>query len=185
MAENELKIGFCPTMAEIAKTIGIENKNVALYPLGSAAEALYYVKNTALDCIVIGRIAKVSEISESVRRMPLQENGTTLVARRKGFIDYHDLPLIPIVTYLDEHSVASLITDTRNTQFVADFDEAMAQLTHSNAALIAWKDYNDSLELLIPADEVGNKIIDFRLPTLYYQAGKEGIVRNLKLDGLI
>ncbi len=185
MAENDLKIGFCPTMVEIAKKIGQENENISLFPLGSAAEALYYVKSAALDGVVIGRIAKAAEISDSVKRLPLQEEGVTLVARRKGFIDYRNLNQIPIVTYLNEATVKSLISDTQNVQFVTDFDETEGLLTHSNAALIDWKDYNDSLELLIPADEAGNKVIDFRLPTLYYQAVKEEVVKNLKLDGSV
>ena len=185
MSRNELKIGFCPTMSEIARKIGQKNGNVTLIPLGSAAEALYYVKSGALDGVIIGRIAKRTEISDSVRRLALQNQGVTLVARQKGFIDYRDLPHIPIVTYLSEETVRPLIHDTRNTQFVIDFNEAEAFLTRNNAALIDWSDYSDSLELLIPVDESGNKIIDFRLPSLYYQASREEEVKNLNLDGAV
>ncbi len=185
MSEQDLKIGFCPTMSEIAQKIGSKNEGVSLIPLGSAAEALYYVKSATLDAVIIGRIAKRKEISDSVRRLVLQDKGATLVARQKGFIHYRDLPQIPIVTYLDEKTVQALVSDIRNTQFVIDFTEAEAYLSRNNAALIDWSDYNDSLELLIPVDEAGNKIIDFRLPSLYYQAAREEDVKNLELDGLV
>ena len=182
MVANEFKMGFCPTMTNIAQAIGKSNKNISLFPLGSAAEALYYVKNGVLDGVVIGRIAKTAEISESVERLPLQTEGVTLVARQKGFINYKDLNQVPIVTYLDQQVVKTVIPNTKNIQYVSDFTETMAELNFSNAALIKWSDYNDSLELLIPVDENGNKIISFRLPTLYYQTDKKSIVKNLVLD---
>jgi len=72
------------------------------------------------------------------------------VARQKGFVYYKDLNQVPIVTYLDQQLVKAVIPSTENIQYVSDFSEITTQLNFSNAALIKWEDYNDSLELLIP-----------------------------------
>ncbi len=72
------------------------------------------------------------------------------MARQKGFVYYKDLNQVPIVTYLDQQLVKAVIPSTENIQYVSDFSEITTQLNFSNAALIKWEDYNDSLELLIP-----------------------------------
>ncbi len=171
-------LGFCPTMSGWAKRLNSIDNSIELYPLNSAAEALYYVKNGMVDGIVVGRYAKKREISPAIDKRCLVKEGATLVNRQKGFVEQSDLKFLKIVTYLAEEKVREMLPDTQNMIFVDSFESAVAQLNSVDAALIDWHDYRDEFELLIPVEK-GEKVKRFRLPVLYYNRQKQDYVRDL------
>ncbi len=172
-------LGYCPTMTGIARELADKNKNenISFVPVGSAAEALYYLKADEIQGALIGRIAKSTEINPETRKIKLQEEGYTIVTWQKGFIDQSNLPDLPVVTYLPEPVVRNIIPEVKQIRFVKS-EEEMIRHMNDHAGLIPWSDYKDEYELLIPMER-GGKMIRFRLPVIYCKEGNKEIFLSL------
>ncbi len=174
----EFKLGFCPTMADHAIHLKQKEKSIDLYPFGSAAEALYYLREGHVDGVVIGRFAKKSELSPSIKKQCIEKEGYTLVSFRKGFIENANLQDLPVRTYLPEELVRNKYPELRHITFYTSFEEAFGGLRPSEAALIDWHDYQDELELLIPVEN-GEKVKKYRLAILFFQQQKEETAKKI------
>ncbi len=175
---TDFKLGFCPTMANIAIDLKSKNDLIELYPFGSAAEALFYLKQNAMDGIVIGRFAKQAEISPQIDKQCLQKEGYTLISGQKGFIEFEYIGRLQVHTYLPETLVKEKFPELKNIQFHPDKNTALQNVNRTEVALIDWHDYEDRFELMIPVDE-GGKIKKYRLPILYYQKAKAGLANKI------
>ncbi|MCD6200883.1 MAG: hypothetical protein J7K46_03655 [Bacteroidales bacterium] len=176
---KKVMIGYCPTMQGIAKELDKKNKNenLSFVPLGSAAEALYYLKADQIQGALIGRIAKNAEITPDTRKVNLQEEGYTIVSWQKGFIDRSSLPDLPVVTYVPESVTREILPEARQIIFVKSEKEMISHM-NDHVGLIPWSDYKDKYDLLIPM-EGGDKMIRFRLPVIYYKEGNKEIFLSL------
>ncbi len=171
---GDFKLGFCPTMEGIARKIAHKTNNISFIPLGSAAEALYYLREDQIEGALIGRIAKKSEITPDIIKVNLQKDGFTLISLHKGFINKSDLPALPVVTFIPPDIVKNVIPEVKNVKLV-ESEEEMFNYLNDHAGLIPWSNYKDEYELLIPM-EAGGKMIRFRLPVIYYRKGNEDVV---------
>ncbi len=169
--DTNFKLGFCPTMANIAIELKGENNFIELYPLGSAAEALFYLKQGAMDGIVIGRFAKQAEISQQIDKHCLQKEGYTLISHQKGFVEFEHIGRLQVHTYLPENLVREKFPELKKIKFHPTKTAALQNVNSTEVALIDWHDYDDRWELMIPVDE-GGKIKKYRLPILYFQKKK-------------
>ncbi len=176
---KNFKLGYCPTMEGIARELANKNRNenISFVPLGSAAEALYYLKADQIKGALIGRIAKKTEITPDTKRVNLQKDGYTIISWRKGFIDRSGLPDLPVVTYIPESVAKDIIPEVKQIRFVKS-NEEMIRHMEDHAGLIPWSDYKDDYELLIPMED-GGKMIRFRLPVIYFKRGNEEIIHHL------
>ena len=175
---TDFKLGFCPTMANIAIDLKSKNDFIELYPFDSAAEALFYLKQNAMDGIVIGRFAKQSEISPQIDKFCLQKEGYTLISSQKGFIEFEYIGRLQVHTYLPETLVKEKFPELKKVQFYQDKDATLQKVNHTEVALIDWHDYEDRYELMIPVDE-GGKIKKYRLPILYFQKDKAELAHKI------
>jgi len=175
---SSFKLGFCPTMASIADKLKHKNDFVELFPFGSAAEALHYLKMGFVDGTIIGRFAKKTEITSVVKKKCLQQKGYTLIARHKGFIDYANLSGLTVYTYLPKKIVEAFIPEVKDVLYLASIDETVEHLNFSDTALIDWHDFRDEYELMIPIRQ-GKKVKKFRLPVIYYHQSDEETVKKV------
>ncbi len=176
--DHGLKLGFCPTMTSWAMELKSIHDFIDLYPMGSAAQALHYLKAEAIDGIVIGRFAKQSEISASINKRCLQKEGYTLISPHKGFIDQSNLSSLNVVTCLPQEVVRSMLPQVENVSYFDSFNDAVEHLPMADTALIDWHDYRDEYELLIPMED-GEKVKKFRWPVIYYQRSHEGTIKRI------
>ena len=177
MVSKSFKLGFCPTMAEIAMNLKNKNDFIELYPFGSAAEALFYLRSGYVDSIVIGRFAKSSELAATIQQRCIEKEGYTLISRHKGFIEISGLPKITVHTYLPKDLVKSKYPELKNVIYHNTLEEAFSETNFSEATLINWHHYCDDFELLIPIEN-GEKVKKYRLPILFYQKQAE-VLPNL------
>ncbi len=179
MADSaQFKLGFCPTMADMAVDLKGNNEFVQLYPFGSAAEALFYLKQKAVNAIVIGRLAKERERSAQMEMHPLQKEGYTLVCHQKGFIEFDHIGKLRVHTYLPQELVQENFPELKQVSYYADKHSALQNLSDTEVVLIDWRDFEEDFELMIPVNESG-KIKKYRLPVLYYLKENASQVRQL------
>jgi hypothetical protein len=156
VVEEKIKLGYCPTMKEDAKTLS-EKENYELVEFLSASEVLFALKNNQIDKAVIGRKAKLNEISIDTKETVL-ESGYTLVSNKKDFIDYSQNFSIEIYTYLEEEFDFPVIKTSK--------EEVLEKVKEGKVALIYWEDWNDDFELVVVMN--GNeKVKEFRGAFLY------------------
>jgi len=162
---EKIRIAFCPTMKSFAESIHHEIDTVQLVPAGSAAVVLEMLKGGMVESVLIGRTAKSYELGNDIEFKRLKE-GITLVYKDKTSISKDQLKEIPVKTYLDKDSLGGVAGFFTKIAYIKSKDDCLKGGL-SIPALINWRDFRDSFELLIPVDENG-KVPEFRAPVIYY-----------------
>ncbi len=172
--ENQpIKLGYCPTMVEIAKMIQEKNQHVSLVPYDFTAQALQSLNKKEVDVVLVGRIAENNELGEVFEKR--LKDGLTLVGREKMLIRMDDLQKSRIHTYVTKEQAQEYIPNTDKIIYHDSFESAIKEGIN-DAVLIKWSDFSDDFELIIPVDENMNKIEKFRIPVLY-SYNKENITK--------
>ncbi len=162
--EQKIKLGYCQTMESEAIELAKDN-DYELVKHGSASEVLFALSNEEIDKGLIGRKAKLNEISKNIKETTLK-SGHILVTNKKGFLEYSELPYLEIHTYLTPKEVNTLTPDNKNIFYYEFKQEAINKISEEKAVLIPWDDWRDDFELLVVMD--GNKKVkDFRGVFLY------------------
>ncbi|MFP4423951.1 MAG: hypothetical protein ACLFP2_01840 [Candidatus Woesearchaeota archaeon] len=161
--KNEITLGYCPTMAELAEDMA-ENNNVSLKPFGSTSQALQALNNGQVDVILVGRLAGGHEVG-AVHEKRLKE-GLTLVGKEKRFIHADELLQSTVHTAEEKEIVKTYLPDNEDVVFHESTENAINEGI-DEIVLINWTDFSDEFGLVIPADSTGQKIEKFRIPVLY------------------
>jgi hypothetical protein len=162
--DSPVILGYCPTMASLAKEIQAKNKHISIKQYGFTAEALSGLSRGDVDIILVGRLAKKSEIEDAYESR--LKGGFTLVGKIKKIITLNELHESNIHTYVSEDYAKEFLLGASNIVFHDSFDTAIREGLN-DIVLIDWNDYQDNLELVIPVDMYMNKIEKFRIPVLY------------------
>ncbi len=160
-----MKISYCPTMTPYIEKISSEIEGIKLLPASSAAEALYLLQTKYAQGIIIGRVAKKSEIPDEIFAYRLKD-GKTLIYRQKVVVNIKNLKHVDVYTYLSRNSLKDVEILFRSVTFFDTLDECLRDDLET-PVLVDWQDYRDEFELLIPVNESG-KIPYFRAPIFYY-----------------
>lgn len=162
--KQKIKLGYCPTMESEAMELA-KNNNYELVRFGSASEVLFVLNNNQIDKGLIGRKAKLNEISKNIKETTLK-SGYTFVTNKKDFLEYSELPSLDIHTYLTPKEVNVLIPNNKNISYYESKQEVINKILEEKVVLVSWEDWQDGFELLVFMD--GNeKVKDFRGVFLY------------------
>ena len=173
-----IKLGFCPTMKELAEKIAENHEDFIIEAQGSAAEAIQKLNIGILDIIIIGRLAKKSEIDKVNEK--IMGEGYTLVTKGKKFIDKENLDKIKVHTSLPKDLVKELLPNTE-VIFHNSKEEAVNKGLNDDSVLIDWKDFKDEYDLYVVLD--GNiKAKEFRIPVLYSRDYDLNEIKHLNLQ---
>ncbi|MCD6121491.1 MAG: hypothetical protein J7K04_06610 [Spirochaetales bacterium] len=174
---KKIRMAYCPTMEPFAERIADEIDLIEAVPAGSAAMVLKMLQGGMVESVLIGRTAKSYELDGDVKHKRLRE-GVTLVYKDKTSIYQDQLKEIPVKTYLDKNSLGEVAGFFTKIAYLDSKDDCLnGNLTIP--ALINWRDFRDSFELLIPVDENG-KVKEFRAPVIYYNKNVEkGLIENI------
>lgn len=163
----EIQIGYCPTMQAFMNDLAERHPEVRIVEFPNSSAALEALRSGSVHAVVIGRIAWEGEIADDVRLVRV-EDGLTLIAAQQGVILYENLRLVPILTIEAASEVENLLPEGTTVRYFQNFDEMASELTGSVAVLLRWSQVVSGHNLLIPVDELGDKISSFRSPHLYY-----------------
>ncbi len=162
--EESLTIGYCKTFERYAQSLAKEN-SLNIVKLESSGEVLSSLNSGNIDYGVIGRRAYNFEINRNIVERPLQDLGWTLVSQEKVFLEEDELKSYKINTYLDEEEVLSFFSLDLDIAYHDDIDSAF---NSEGITLIAWEDFRDEFELVVPFENNSNaKVEKFRTPMLY------------------
>ena len=156
-----VRLGYCPTMTDVAKRVASVDKTIVLVGKSSSLEALDDLNRGEIDIALIGRLAKSSEISAKER---ILGKGHTLVGHDKKFIPRSGLDGLTVHTAVDADIARSLLPDSAII-FYNDTKTALRE-GMMDAALIDWDHFEDDYELIVVMDGV-KKAEEFRIPVLY------------------
>lgn len=173
---KSITLGYCPTMSSLAEEIASKNSHISLQPFDYTAEALQSLNNGDIDLVLVGRLAKKDELNNAFEKW-LGE-GLTLVGREKKIVHISQLQNNRIYTAVDEKLANEYLPHTENIIFHESTESAIRE-GMNDIILIDWKDYTDNLELVIPIDDLGNKIEKFRIPVLY--SYDDANIKNLEV----
>ncbi len=162
--ENEMKLGYCPTVKEEAIALSKE-KNYELMELNSASEVLALLNKKEIDAVLIGRKAVQFEITEEVKETIIKP-GHTLISKEKAIIDYSNLQGIEIHTYLTKETAESIIPEYAQIIYHSTKEEAISKTLEEEVVLISWDDWKDDFGLLVVMNK-NEKVKDFRGVFLY------------------
>ena len=160
--DEEFKLGHCPTMKEAAEFIGNQNPSITLVEFGSTSATLANLNSENINIALVGRKAKSYEVGDAHERV-LGE-GVTLITQSKQLISYDQLEDLRIFTYLDKEIFEEQFPNL-NIEVSGDKEELLQ--SNYNIVLISWEDYEDYMELLVPLNQDGGKVEEFRIPVLY------------------
>ena len=172
-----VKIAFCPTMTPYAEKIMQYVDNVEMIPMGSAAQVLSMLMSGVISGVLIGRYAKENEIDKNTKKEILK-NGYTLVYKFKTGINENELSRIEIKTYLKKEEIENLVPLFGKITFYSSYEKCFADGLDI-PALIDWKDWDDTFELLIPMNNEGKTPV-FRAPVLYYKDIDTNLIERIK-----
>ena len=165
-AESEVEVsvvrlGYCPTMQEVAENIQWSGP-VVLVKFGSAAEVLKGLGSGSIDVALIGRVAKSSEVGSAQERR--LGSGFTLVNGVKMTVHSSELKDMRVHTYLNEEITHSMLPESD----IVFHDDILSASGYGpgEAMLMSWDDYEDKYELFVVIDDIG-KDMRFRIPVLY------------------
>ena len=159
-------------MSKYLKGISIEN--VVFENVMSAGRALTYVDRGMSNGCIIGREAKIKEISDKVKKIRYA-NGHTLVYTQKMGITEVDLESITIYTYLPENEIQYLTKFFKEIIHLQTLDDC---LKNDAPVLIDWKDWRDEFEMFISM-QGNDKTPEFRAPMLFYTDISDEIIEIL------
>ncbi len=176
--ENErIKIAFCPTMGVFMEELNSISE-IEQVPVPSAGQALFLLKSGAVDGTIIGRYAKRSELPRESEFVKLR-GGQTLIYRQKTGIPVEALKDVQVITYLSPEGIHHLSGFFKSVEHLERLEECL-KYGLEVPVIIDWNDYRDDFELLIPVNEMGEKILEFRAPVLYHMEIPEGIVSQIE-----
>lgn len=170
------KIAFCPTMTPFAQKIGAL-EGIEMVPLQSAGQSMDALKRGRVDGALIGRYAKSYELDALTRREILK-TGYTLVYHRKMGVDERALRDVTVNTYLPEENLQDFKPFFKEIRHYDSLDACLADHLQT-PVLIAWQDFRDAFELLIPMNAHGKTPL-FRAPVLYYKSIGPDLVEAIK-----
>ncbi len=171
---DPIRLGYCPTMSDLAKEIASKNIHVSLQSFGYTSEALQALNKGDVDMVLVGRLADRNEVNDPFEKRLKQ--GLTLVGREKRLISISQLQNSRIHTAVDEDLANVYISNKENIIFHESTGSAIKEGI-DEIVLIDWNDYTDGLGLVIPVDDAGNKIEKFRIPVAY--SNTERHIENL------
>ncbi len=170
------RLAYCPTMRPYALALE-QLGGFELVELGSSGEVLDYLEEGLIDAGLIGRRARIGEISPEIQENILKE-GYTLIHSVGGLVHADDLPWLTIHTYLEEEKVSEMLPGHEAIVYHGSYQEAM-EYGFDEAVLIDWQDYRDE-PLIVPMINSFEKESRFRNPFLYYgQADLEPKVQGM------
>lgn len=178
------KIGYCPTMSVYASQLDAEGYELVLLP--SSAVVLEKLSNQEIDLALIGRRAKSFE-KNSLWQELMIDPGYTLISAQNQVISESDLKKYTIHTALNEETAKSLLPlETELVLYDTMFESVEYGLSETaggnlkQAVLIAWEDYREDYNLLVPM-QGEQKAIQFRTPILYYLEQYQSSAQDIKL----
>ncbi len=163
-AKEPATLGYCPTMSDLAEEIASKNSHISLQPFDYTADALQALNEGDVDMVLVGRLAEKNELDNAFEERLRQ--GLTLVGREKRLIHISQLKDRRIHTAVDEKLANEYLPNPENIIFHESAESAIRE-GMDDVVLIDWDDYADSLGLVIPVDDKGNKIERFRIPVIY------------------
>ncbi|MFW6220260.1 MAG: hypothetical protein ACOC3X_01165 [Nanoarchaeota archaeon] len=172
-----LTLGYCPTMKPyVDEFININNEekivdNIELIPLDTTASALKQLNQNNLDLVIVGRTALDTELINK-NEIKLKKS-YTLIYQTKQFIDYSVLNNLTIHTYLPKEIVKNYFLEENIV-----FYDSLEEISKNEIIFIDWDDFTDDMQLLIPIHN-NQKIINFRIPIIYYDNEKEDKINEL------
>lgn len=164
---GSIRLGYCPTMQERAEKIDSENGHVDAVYFGSTAAALLALNNEAVDAVLVGRLARSTEVDDAFE-LRLRE-GLTLAGKEKTMIHADDLSRIRIHTYFSEDESMKYIPMASDIVYHDSLEAALDEGI-DDVMLIGWDDYSENqerMDLVIPVDDDMKKVERFRIPVLY------------------
>jgi hypothetical protein len=167
---NRLQLAFCPTMTPYAEVFNREIDEITLVQVPSAAQVMSMLRNGSIDIALIGRDASNRELIPEIAKKRLQ-GGVTLVYFQKSGIPKEQLLEIPIKTYISKERAEKVLPSLENVKFYSSLTEC-EQNDVGMPMLIDWEDYKDEYELLIPMENNGAKVPEFRAPVIFYNFAK-------------
>lgn len=173
---DPIKLGYCPTMANLAKGIASKNSHISLQGYGYTSEAFHALNNGNVEMVLVGRLAGKNELNNAFEKHLRQ--GLTLVGREKILIPISKLQNSRIHTAVDENLANEYFPNIENVIFHESTESAIKEGI-GDLVLINWNDYTDNLGLVIPVDNLGNKIEKFRIPVLY--SYDDANIKNLEV----
>lgn len=188
-AQNpQLVVGYCPTMSIYASQLDAESYKFVLLP--SSAAVLEKLSNQEIDLALIGRRAKSFE-KNSLWQELMIDPGYTLISTQTQIINELDLKEFTIHTALDARIAETLLPAGTEIIYYETAEEAIEngllevveneeRSVLKKAALIAWEEYEQDYELLVPM-QGEQKAIQFRTPILYYLEQQQSSAQDIKL----
>jgi len=164
--EESYILGYCPTMESYALDIQNKNPNLTLLLLENSSSAIDSLNNNDVDFIIIGRFAEEKEILSPSFKKLTTEKRYTFVSKNKSFVSIEDLSNLKIHTYLDEKVINEIFNKGQSNIIFHDALESSIKEGLNDVILIAWDDYNDSLQLVVILEN-NQKVEKFRFPLLY------------------
>ncbi len=177
---NSIKIAYCPTMEVFMNALS-DMEGLEIIPVSSAGQALFLLKSGTVDAVIIGRRAKRQELGDDTRFLRIK-GGYTLVYRQKTGIPVESLKDIEVLTYIDDEKISHISGFFGAVKHLNSLDECL-KYGLEIPVVIDWDDYRDDFELLIPVNERGEKVPEFRAPVLYHNGIPETVA--CAVDGRI
>ena len=146
-------------------------------PIPSAGQALFLLKSGAVDGTIVGRYAKQTELGDEPEFLKLR-GGKTLVYMQKTGIPVDALKDVQVLTYLSPDEISHLSPFFGKVEYLGSLGECL-KYGLEIPVIIDWNDYRDDFELLIPVNERGEKVLDFRAPVLYHSGLPENILNEI------
>lgn len=157
-------LGYCQTMKEEAINFS-GKKDYELLEFKSASDVLIALNANYIHGALVGRKAKAFEINNDFNESII-DSGYTLVSNQKSFIEYNDLSLIEVHTYLSSEITKELMPHVKEVIYYGSKEEAFNEARNGNVILIDWDDWMDEFELVVVMDR-GEKVKEFRGVFLY------------------
>ncbi len=159
------KVAFCPTMGVFMERLD-DMSDIEQVPVGSAGQALVLLRTGQVEGVIIGRYAKAMELPNNAKFVKLM-GGRTLVYLQKMGVPVEALKDVDVLTYLKPEEIADISGLFRHVEHLESLDDCL-RYGLKIPVIIDWNDYRDDFELLIPVNERGDKVLDFRAPVLYH-----------------
>lgn len=140
-------LGYCPTMKGSVISIA-KKKNCEPVLFNSAAGALSALKNKQINKVLIGRKAKLNEISKNTKETVIK-TGYTLVTIKKIAIENSQLPLFEVHTYVPQKIVQKLFSKNSKIIYHDSKEHALDKINEGKIVLIPWEDWQDRFELFV------------------------------------
>ncbi len=167
-----ITLGYCPTMTPYVQSLVDAGLPINALPFENSMRAVEALNAGTVQAALIGRTAREHESGEGIGLVRIKD-GYTLIAQAPGGIPYEALPLIRIMTLEENQDAAAILPPGTSLAYYQNFDRMLADLDGVSAVMLRWSELPPSYQLLIPFDEAGNKVPEFRSPHLYFDEASE------------